>query len=52
MRDDDPGVGNLGLNLHMDGQVINIAQKMKKGNNNDDPNGNLGLVMNIGGHIE
>jgi len=27
MRDDDPGSGNLGLNIHMDGETYNIAQK-------------------------
>ena len=29
LRDDDPGSGNLGLNIHMDGQTLNIVQKSR-----------------------
>ena len=29
MRDDDPGVGNLGLNIRMDGETLNVAQKSR-----------------------
>jgi hypothetical protein len=32
MRKDDPGVGNLGLNIRMDGENYSIAQKAKENN--------------------
>ena len=35
MRDDDPGVGNLGLNIRMDGESLSVAQKDKRANINE-----------------
>ena len=49
MRNDDPGVGNLGLNLHMDGQTLSIAQKDKDAKKNDDPDGDLGMSIKMDG---
>ena len=48
-RNDDPGVGNLGLNIHMDGQTLSIAQKEKDAKKNDDPDGDLGMSIKMDG---
>jgi len=32
MRDEDPGVGTLGLDIHMDGQTLSVAQKAREHN--------------------
>ena len=49
MRDDDPGVGNLGLNIRMDGESFSVAQKDKDPKKNDDPDGDLGLNIHMDG---
>ena len=49
MRDDDPGVGNLGLNIRMDGESFSVAQKDKDSKKNDDPDGDLGMSIKMDG---
>ena len=49
MRDDDPGIGKLGLNLKMGDENISIAQKDKNTKKNDDPDGDLGLTIRMDG---